>query len=85
MYIFLWIILIVLINGRKNDLQKINYYQRDCFSFNRLWGGGSNNIDRSNVEPIIPNHPQDQTNNLSTSTDTTQKDKLKKLKLNLKY
>lgn len=64
--------------GEKNDLQKINYYQCDCFSFNRLWGGGSNNIDRSNVEPIIPNHPQDQTNNLSTSTDTTQKDELKK-------
>lgn len=41
-------------------------------------GGGSNNIDRSNVEPIIPNHPQDQTNNVSTSTDTTQKDELKK-------
>lgn len=64
--------------GEKNDLQKINYYQCDCFSFNRLWGGGSNNIDRSNVEPIIPNHPQDQTNNVSTSTDTTQKDELKK-------
>ncbi|MFU2137954.1 factor H binding protein domain-containing protein [Gallibacterium anatis] len=46
-------------------------------------GGGSNNIDRSNVEPIIPNHPQDQTNNLSTSTDTTQKDKLKKAQAEL--
>lgn len=65
--------------GEKNDLQKINYYQCDCFSFNRLWGGGSNNIDRSNVEPIIPNHPQDQTNNVSTSTDTTQKDELNRL------
>ncbi|KGQ66604.1 factor H binding protein domain-containing protein [Gallibacterium anatis] len=46
-------------------------------------GGGSNNIDRSNVEPIIPNYPQDQTNNLSTSTDTTQKDKLKKAQAEL--
>ncbi|MBP4134525.1 factor H binding protein domain-containing protein [Gallibacterium anatis] len=46
-------------------------------------GGGSNNIDRSNVGPIIPNHPQDQTNNLSTSTDTTQKDKLKKAQAEL--